>query len=247
MPGGRRKSPKSTSPDREAPILSPQSGPSTEPLEPHGDFQQFVRGALQEIRRGQVDLNRRIDSIEANFNTAIEYQSKRVDELESKINELEKMATKWAQAEEQLAEHAEKLNKLERFSRRNNIRVIGFPQNKDEDCLDLCKQMLKDKFGLHDAKLERAHRDGPKTPGRPQHLLFKLNCYQDKVTILRQQRQVLADTPYFCTEDLTRQDLQEKRRWSLEVSKAYKEGHKYRFVAGKWRNNTGGLAAFYRV
>ena len=140
MPGGRRKSPKSTSPERETPILSPQSGPSTEPLEPHGDFQQFIRGALQEIRRGQVDHNRRIDTIDASFNTAIEYQTKRVDELEVKINELEKMATKWAQAEEQLAEHAEKLNKLERFSRRSNIRVIGFPQNKDEDCLDICKQ-----------------------------------------------------------------------------------------------------------
>ncbi len=107
--------------------------------------------------------------------------------------------------------------------------------------------MLKDKFGVQNVKLERAHRDGPKTPGRPHHLLVKFNCYQDKVHVLRQQRQALDDAPYFCVEDDTKQDLQEKRRCASDVFKAYKEGLKYRFVAGKWRSNAGALAHFYNA
>ncbi|XP_038058888.1 uncharacterized protein LOC119730174 [Patiria miniata] len=89
-----------------------------------------------------------------------------------------------------MADHAEQLNKLERFSRRNNLPVIGFPQQKVEDCLALAHNLFKEKFKMPDAKLERAHRDRPKMDGRPQHLLIKLNCYQDKIKILQQQRQV---------------------------------------------------------
>ena len=122
-------------------------------------------------------------------------------------------------AEKQLKDHSEKLNKLERFSRRNNVRIIGLPQEQNEDCLALVNRMPEDKFDMHYIKLERAHRDGPKTPGRPQHLLVKFNGFQDKVKVLRMQRQVLADVPFFCVEDLTHQDLHEKRRGSSEVGR----------------------------
>ena len=177
--------------------------------------------------------------MEENFNTALEFESKRVNDLELKVKELERLVFLMEKAEKQLKDHSEKLNKLERFSRRNNVQIIGLPQEQNEDCLALVNRMLEDKFDMHNIKLERAHRDGPKTPGRPQHLLVKFNGFQDKVKVLRMQRQVLANVPFFCVEDLTHQDLHEKRRWSSEVGKAYKEGKKYRFVAGKWRNISG--------
>ena len=86
--------------------------------------------------------------------------------------------------------------------------------NEGEDCLAVASKFLADKFSMTDTKLERAHRDGPKIDGKPQHLLIKLNCYQDKIKVLQQQRQVLADDPFYCVEDLTKIDLQEKRNWS---------------------------------
>ena len=106
--------------------------------------------------------------------------------------------------DKQLADHSERLNKLERFSRRNNIRVIGLPHNKDEDYLSLTKNLLRDKLNLNDVKIERAHRDGPKIPGKPQHLLFKLNCYQDKLDIRRRQRQASQGENFLCVDDLTK-------------------------------------------
>lgn len=250
MPAGRKRTPKSPDrhDDQEPPALSQQPCRETakNPGADEREFERFVRETLVEIRDAQASINQRIDRLEANFNTSMEFESKRITNLEQKTKELEKLTAQVLQAQETLTKHAEQLNKLERFSRRNNIRIIGLPQDKNEDCLALTTKILEEKFDLHNIKLERAHRDGPKIQGRPQHLLAKVNCYQDKVNILRKQRQVLADVPYFCVEDLTRQDLQEKRLWSSQVSKAYQEGKKYRFVAGKWRDHGGVLAAFYR-
>ena len=254
MPGSRKKSVKS--PDQEPPTLSPQQtafSPSNTPGQ-HSDssplmdtdFQQFVKEALADIRHGQVEHNRRIDKLEESFNNALEFESKRIADLEKRVKELEKLVPLTERSQKQLADHSDNLNKLERFSRRNNIRIIGHPQESKEDCLALVTQMLEDKFNMLNVKLERAHRDGPKAPGRSQHLLVKFNSYQDKLKVIRSQRQVLADSPFFCVEDLTRQDLQEKRRWSPQVSKAYHEGMRYRFLAGKWRDSTGSLAEFYR-
>ena len=246
MPAGRKKSAKS--PIREPPPLSPQTSLHSPclPDTPHRDFECFVRESLTEIRASLSTMGQRIDRLETNINASIEFERKRIGDLERKTRELEKLTEKMAFLEASLKVHSDKLNKLERFSRRNNIRFIGVPQDTHEDCLTLTKKVLKEKFDLPDVKLERAHRDGPKIPGKPQHLLVKLNCYQDKVQVLRQQRQALADVPFFCVEDLTHQDLQEKRRWSTQVSQAYQDGKRYRFVAGKWRDHGGALAAFYR-
>ena len=160
------------------------------------------------------------------------------------MKEQESLCQQLRTIDKQLACHCEMINKLERFRRRNNVRVIGLPQQKDEDCLSIAKNLLRDKFGLVDVKIERAHRDGPKVPGKPQHLLFKLNCYQDKLEIMRHQRQALSSESFFCADDLTKQDLQEKRRWKAEESRAYQEGKRYRFYAGKWRGQGGAPAVF---
>ena len=208
-------------------------------------FEHFVRQTLTDLRAGQVELRNRIDKLEGNINESIEFQSKRIDALEQKMKDMDKLSARLAKAEKIMVEHAEQLNKLERFSRRNNLRVIGLPQQKGEDCLTLAKDLLRNKFNMPDVKLERAHRDGPKIDGKPQHFLIKLNCYQDKIKVLQQQRQILSNEPYYCVEDLTKSDLQEKRKWSAQASSAYKEGKKYRFVAGKWRGTGGSLAHFY--
>ena len=230
-----KKSTKSVADSDVSPILSPHRTVQTSRTSLSDtkmeQFESFVREALTEIREGQVELRNRIEKLESNINESIEFQSKRIDALESKVADVDQLVTKMSSCERTLAEHSELINKLERFSRRNNLRVIGFPQQKGEDCLMLAKNHLS-KFDLADAKLERAHRDGPKIDGKPQHLLIKLNCYQDKIKVLQEQRRVLSSDPFFCVEDLTKLDLREKRKWSTQVSVAYKEGKKYRFVAG---------------
>ena len=92
-----------------------------------------------------------------------------------------------------------------------------------------------------DVKLQCVHHDGPKMDAKPQHLLKKQNCFQDKIKICQQQYQALSHDQYFCVEELTKIDLQEKRKWFSDVS----TGRKYQFVDGKWRGSGGTMAHFY--
>ena len=162
------------------------------------EFQHYVRRAFKDLHKGQADIKGRITQLEKNINEAIQFESLRVTDLENRVKELEQVRDRITTIDKQLADHSERLNKLERFSQRNNIRVIILPHSKDEDCLSLAKNLLQEKFNLSDVKIKRAHRDGPKIPGNPQHLLFKLNCYRDKLEILHCQRQALQGETFFC-------------------------------------------------
>ena len=149
--------------------------------------------------------------------------------------------------EENLEELKNKCNKLERFSRRNNIRIIGRKVGKGENCISTVDKILHEKFGLTHVKIERAHPDGPtknSPDGTPQHILVKLNSYQDKVSIMKVARTKLKAENFYFTDDLTGADLQEKRKWRENVKQAYEQGVKCRFYNGYWRDGKGKPVTF---
>ncbi|KAI8494013.1 hypothetical protein Bbelb_283600 [Branchiostoma belcheri] len=159
---------------------------------------------------GQKELQSEVRSLEENLEKNVLLLESRLEKLEKKNKDLEskvvefqrdadepiKYITQKLKATEGLVEELQlKSNKLERFSRRNNIRIIG----------------------LHRKVIERAHPDGPKSRSdgdeTPQHILFKLNSYQDKINIMKVARVKLKNEGYYFTDDLTLTDLQEKRKW----------------------------------
>ena len=73
---------------------------------------------------------------------AIEFQSQRIDEME---NKMAAMDTKYVQLSDKISELEElvsakdtDINKLERMSRRNNVRIVGIPVSVNENCEDTC-------------------------------------------------------------------------------------------------------------
>ncbi|CAH1246169.1 Hypp7666 [Branchiostoma lanceolatum] len=157
----------------------------------------------------------------------LEKLEKKNEVLETKLADFErdsderiKRITQKLKATEGLVEELElKSNKLERFEDGTTcIRIIG-------------------------RKIERAHPDGPKSKsdgdGTPQHILFKLNSYQDKISIMKVARVKLKSEGYHFTDDLTMSDMQEKRKWRDNVREAYGKGVKYRFFNGLWRDSKG--------
>ena len=66
-----------------------------------------MKGALSEIRHGQIELNRRLDKLEENFNSAL--VSQRITELESRIQELENLVPLIDKSQKQLSDHTESL------------------------------------------------------------------------------------------------------------------------------------------
>ena len=50
---------------------------------------------------------------------------------------------------------------------------------------------------------------------------------------------------YRIAEDLTKVDLEEKKKWREEVAELYAKGDKLRFSGGLWRDRLGKKAPFY--
>ena len=105
---------------------SPSARISDTPTNPApSDFEVFVRKGISDIR-----------SMLSNFEEALAFQDARTTELEKKITPLEKKVNDLEarilthESRLQMAELAE--NKLERFSLRNNFRIVGvhyYPNN----------------------------------------------------------------------------------------------------------------------
>ena len=176
---------------------------------------------------------------------ALEFEGQRINDLEKKNKELErrleKMEGAYENIQQKLVQQEMEVNKAERFSRRNNCRIVGMPEPTDdsgqEDCIMIVEDILKTKFKAN-IKVERAHRDGKKGD-RPRHIIFKTLSYREKVEIMKGARQALSGEKFYITDDLTRQDLERKRKHSKEVQELYKKGTKLRFYAGQWRSSGG--------
>lgn len=210
-----------------------------------GHLQKHVQTSIAEFQKNiQSTLDqlfKQMKQLEIDLNKSIEFQSARIDELAGKIEPLQNVITDQQTEINKLNDavkyHSEMLNKQERMSRRNNLRIVGVTATEGENCLDIAEDILAQKFNMADATVERAHRDGRGKDGRSPHILVKLLSYRDKMDVLRQSRSTLKDTNFFIVDDLTKIDLAEKRKYSQQVKGLYNKGTKLRFVAGKWRLN----------
>lgn len=194
------------------------------------------------IDRAMKNISRELNAIKEDFNKAIADLRLSVDDLKRETKTLKEQCKNLTDRvrilEEDKTRHESLINKQERFSRRNNLRLVGVPTTEGEDCMAIAREILAE-AGVPNCQVERAHRDGRVVNGRDRHLLVKLSFYQDKVTTLKNARRALADKPYYIVEDLTKADLQEKRRWKDQVQALYQSGTKLRFTAGLWRGSDG--------
>ncbi|KAJ8018553.1 hypothetical protein HOLleu_43388 [Holothuria leucospilota] len=185
-------------------------------------------------------ITKELKRIELNFDKALEFTNSRVAVLEKKERETERklklLEKRIVELESINKQSSEALNKQERVSRRNNIRIVGYPTSAAENCLDIAKEVLN-KVGIPDVKIERAHRDGARREGRSRHLLVRLSFFQDKITASKNQRAKLQGEGYFITDGLT--FLTEKRKWKQQVADLYAKSTYLRFSVGKWRGQDG--------
>ncbi|XP_072165880.1 uncharacterized protein [Diadema setosum] len=187
----------------------------------------------------------KLHQLELNLGASLEFERKRVDDLvenqKGMKSKLEAMEKEIAELQLEVQRNKAANNKSERFSRRNNIRLVGIPeapQGEREDPVTIVEEILHSKFKVK-TKVERAHRDGKKVEGRPRHILVKLLSYREKVDIMRRARETLKDERYFITDDLTPTDLEEKKKWTKQVQDLYNKGTKLKFYSGKWRQAGG--------
>lgn len=203
------------------------------------DFQKTMEHALSKIQESFIKL-------ESDLNIAIEFQSDRIDILETKMAAKDKFCDDLLQRISVLENAASSAaihnNKNERMSRRNNFRIVGIPFNDNEVCDDIITSTIFPPFGDTgdlDVTIERCHRDGKGYNGHPPHILVRCLSYKTKVFIMKNRRSALEGKPFFIVDDLSKVDLAEKKKWAKEVKDLYSKGTKLRFVGGKWRNASG--------
>lgn len=107
------------------------------------------------------------------------------DDITSLRSQVENMAKEMVKLEN-------KCEDLESRSRRNNIRILGVPENHIPSC-DYVTNLLTEAFKMTTPPLvDRAHRSLAPKPGpgeRPRAIVARLHYYSDCVSILRSARE----------------------------------------------------------
>lgn len=108
-----------------------------------------------------------------------------------------------------------RVDDMEQYERRTNVRVFGLPEREGEDTdhlvLSLCKDRLKVDMSVE--KIDRSHRVGRKQePGpdgkvRPRPIIVRFVSYRDRRTVFNAKK-LLKDTGVTIREDLTATRLQ---------------------------------------
>ena len=258
------------------PTTSPVSGPRSAELSTVGipgnkdalersrsSFEEMVQASLQSIMEGQRSMKKDFDHFKSDIIKAVEFQNEEIKELQtdavSMRSDIKEMKVSLDNAWDSIFGHREQVdsiwegvNKVERHSRRSNIRIIGVKESDEENVEKIVQEIFSTKFARNDIEVERAHRDGRKiranaksNPPRPRHILVKVLRYKDKTDIMRRRRDCLNGEQYHIVEDLTAVDLEDKQRWAEKVRELYQRGTKLRFVGGVWRDRSGKKAPFY--
>lgn len=173
------------------------------------DIQSAVLGCLSDDTFINKVVFRLTESVR---DAVVDTLSKSLKEAQSRIQELSGEVDK-LKAEVQRVEHVaqEKVDELEQYQRRNNLRFFGVPESRDEDTDGLVLQLVKEKIGIDLPldRLERSHRIGrPQSSGdsgqppRPRPIIVRFRSYRDRRDVF-QKKKCLKGSGLTIREDLT--------------------------------------------
>ena len=144
---------------------------------------------------------------------------------------------------------ANKLFDLEDRSRRNNLRIDGIPESRNEtweECEEEIQKVFNQKLGVKDDHIERAHRSRSKSNsnnGKPRTIVCKLLNYKQKEEILRKTKK-LKGSNIFINEKFCYETIQYRKKLWEEVKNLQSQGkiaylHYQSIVVVPNKSNTG--------
>lgn len=146
------------------------------------EFKQLLHSTIQE-------------AVSAALTDLVEPLKKTISVLEEKVSALES----------RLARVSNTANENEQYSRRHNIRISGFEEEKGEDCMEKIVKFCNEKLivVITEDHIDRAHRVGKPSEGKQRAIIVRLKAHKDKIAILR-KRKDLINSNFYVNEDLTR-------------------------------------------
>ena len=145
----------------------------------------------------------------------VERMKKRIDALEAKVLIIES----------NLANVLVKANDNEQYSRRHNIRVSGFDEGKDEDCIDKIVKFCNEELDVEivNKQIDRAHRVRKSNGNKARAIIVRFKARADKISVSRKRR-TLVGTDFHVNEDLTKYNqklLLKAKKESVNVSSTW--------------------------
>ena len=194
------------------------------------------------VRAKCEEIDKRCHTLETNYQTlssAVQDANADVGDLlgASKENsdEMCRISATVVDMEKEIANLKSEVDRLEEFSRRDNLRMYGKPHSGDHEDYDACARAVSDVLNCVEGPrrwtpddIARAHRIGQSRDGQPKPMIVKFCRWKDKMAILtnRKYRDGLERRGVRVVNDLT------KRRASV-VAEAKKEGKVAYFRKGK--------------
>ena len=173
---------------------------------------------------------RAVESSIKGMDKSLTYLNKEVEELRGTVEDKDKQI-------EYL--HTQHLY-LESYSRRENLKFFGIPENeasasqgKDAvGTIDVLCEFLHDVLGFGDPKrnmeFQRVHRIGKSVRGKPRPILARFLRYQDRKTVLRAGFE-LKGTEYMILQDFPQEIIERRRKQMPKLKEAKKRGEKVSF------------------
>ena len=193
-----------------------------------GSIRDMIKEVFQQMKDEFLhSVSHRIDILEGKLfekdkeNDSLKETIKKLEsEIENRKTEIEEQKAENSKLQTQIEKNAEiasgKINDLEQYGRRNNLKISGLPESEGDETAEMTTETVINKLNgvigslnLKREDIDIAHRLGPKRKRRwgqetapPRRVIIKFNSRIKRDSILR-NRKLFKGTDMFVNEDLT--------------------------------------------
>ena len=186
--------------------------------------------------------NKRVDELVreharevADLRMSLQYTQREVDEIKTTIHTQSDRLCNTIRDVEQVScaqrETEDGLDYVENQTRRNNLRIDGVAEIAAENWTDT-EAVLRKSFATalklpeaqaNTIRIERAHRTGPNSTGRPRTIVVRFEAYKDRDCILQAARKE-KPRGVFVNEDLSHRVMQRRKELMPKLREARSNG-----------------------
>lgn len=177
------------------------------------------------------DIKKDMDDLKKTVNGAFEIGKEAKDIAEENKKDICDIKTELDSVKAQLMQEKEARLKSECYSRRDNLRFVGIPEEPNEQpgwcerkVLNIINTTLQ--MDIDNIMIERCHRLGPKTGKRPRDIIIKFSHYKDREEVWGKVK-LMQGSGYIMKEDFPI-EIERKRNILLPSYLAAKRDPEYK-------------------
>lgn len=200
-----------------------------------GFLRELIREMFQQMKEEFLkSVSHRIDILEGKLFDKEEENDKLRKEITGLNKDVENQKSENIKLLEQIEKNSttadERINDLEQYGRRNNIRINGVPENGEETSertTRIATETLNryiENLDIRREEIDIAHRLGKKKEGKHRQIIIKFQSRMLRDTVLKNRR-VFKGSDIFVNEDLTKINQQVlacvRKKMTDEVARAW--------------------------